>query len=87
MKRCPHCARELEPTRGVQTYRTPSRPGGRQVSYARGVRVLAAFLYDEGYVDTERRARRIATRWLRAALPTKQKHPRKPPASELREAA
>lgn len=84
--RCPNCNLPIprKPT-GVQTHTTPRRPGGPQVSFSRGVRILAAFLVDEGYVASESRAQRVAARWLRAALPERQKRPRS--RSALKEAA
>lgn len=85
MKRCPHCNHQLPPyPRGIQTHSTP-RPGGRQVSLGRGVRVLAGFLADEG-IYSEARAHRVALRVLTRALPAKQRHPRKQPV-EFRETA
>lgn len=84
---CPNCAQPLPPRpTGVQTYRTPRRKGGRQVSFARGARILAAFLVDEGYVSSEGRAELIARRWLTRALPVRQRVPRERPA-DVRRAA
>lgn len=77
--------RQLESSREPSTRRT-SRPGGRQVSYARGVRALSWGLLDDGFVGTERQAQRLARKWLTRALPAKQKYPRQRPA-DLREAA
>lgn len=80
---CPNCGQLIR--EASREYKTV-RPGGRQVSYQRGVRVLAGYLADQGFMD-EARAERVAARVLTLALPTKQRHPRKLAASDLREAA
>lgn len=51
------------------------RPGGRQVSFRRGVRSIAAYLEDVELYSPERAAR-VAERELGRALPARQRHPR-----------
>ncbi len=87
MSNCPNCGQPVKPPpRTLSTTRT-TRPGGRQVSLERAVRILAWAYLDEGYVSTQKQAERKARRVLTKALPARQKAPRKRPATELREAA
>jgi hypothetical protein len=57
------------------------RPGGRQVSFRRGVRSIAAYLEDVELYSPERAAR-VAERELGKALPARQRHLR-PRAAEF----
>lgn len=58
----------------IRLLRLP-RPGGRQLSYRRAVRVLAGYLADQG-IATEAQAERVAERVLARALPARQRNPR-----------
>ena len=86
MSCCPNCGQPVPPAPSALSTSRTSRPGGRQVSLERGIRILAAWLVDEGYVLGDAKAQRKARRVLTRALPAKQKHPRLRPA-DLREAA
>lgn len=86
MSNCPHCGHSTAPAPTTLTPRK-TRLGGKQIAYGVGLRMVAHNLYAEGYVDSERKAQRVARRWLTAALPARQKAPRKRPADELREVA
>jgi hypothetical protein len=83
VKGCPQCG--YQPPTPIRQPVEGQRPGGRQVSFQRGVRILAGFLADEGLYPEER-AYKVALRVLGRALPAKQRHPRKRP-TEWREAA
>ena len=86
MNRCPDCGQPVPPAPRVLSTPRTSRPGGRQVSLERGIRILAWWLLDQHIARTDRQAERMARRVLTRALPAAQRAPRKRPA-DLSEAA